>query len=120
VSTALARDLLPSEVSHRDASANAGRAALLVAALTSRPDLLLDATEDRLHQSYRRSAMPASGDLVDRLRADGVAAAISGAGPTVIALSMRSEALDAAEWTPPGWRSARLDVDTAGAVTGSA
>ena len=47
-----------------------------------RPDLLLDATEDRLHQAYRASAMPRSAALVDELRAAGVAAVVSGAGPT--------------------------------------
>ena len=52
-----------------------------------RPDLLLPATEDRLHQDYRRPAYPESADLVDALRARGVPAAISGAGPTVLALT---------------------------------
>ena len=55
-----------------DAAANAGRAALLVEALTRRPELLLPATEDRLHQEYRAPAMPDSAALVERLRADGV------------------------------------------------
>jgi homoserine kinase len=54
--------------------------------LTRRPDLLFAATEDRLHQGYRGSAMPGSLALVERLRADGVAAVVSGAGPTVLAL----------------------------------
>ena len=64
-----------------------GRAALLVEALTRRPELLLAATEDRLHQEYRAPAMPQSVALVNRLRADGVPAVISGAGPTVLALT---------------------------------
>ena len=55
-------------------------------ALTIRPDLLLTATEDFLHQSYRQEAMPASYALMNKLRAAGVAAFISGAGPTVLAL----------------------------------
>ena len=59
VETTVARGLLPDSVSHADAAANAGRAALLVAALIgSRPELLLRATEDRLHQDYREPAMP--------------------------------------------------------------
>ncbi|MGV7591776.1 homoserine kinase, partial [Mycobacterium kansasii] len=63
------------------------RAALMVLALTAHPDLLLDATEDRLHQRYRAASMKESSALVERLRAAGVAAAISGAGPTVLALT---------------------------------
>jgi homoserine kinase len=85
VSTKVARGLLPPTVPHADAARNAGRAALLVAALTAFPDALLDGTEDRLHQDYRAPAMPRSHDLVARLRAAGVPAVISGAGPSVLA-----------------------------------
>src|SRR5215472_8148522 len=81
VSTEMARGLLPDQVPHWDAAWNAGRAALLVAALTARPEALLDATEDRLHQNYRAPAMPATHDLVGRLRGAGLAAVVSGAGP---------------------------------------
>ncbi len=70
---------------HADAARNAGRAALLIAALTARPDALLDGTEDKLHQDYRAPAMPHSHDLVTRLRAAGVPAVVSGAGPSVLA-----------------------------------
>jgi homoserine kinase len=85
VSTKVARGLLPAAVPHADAARNAGRAALLVAALTVRPDALLDGTEDKLHQDYRAPAMPHSLDLVTRLRAVGVPAVVSGAGPSVLA-----------------------------------
>ncbi|MGH3381619.1 MAG: homoserine kinase [Actinoallomurus sp.] len=95
LATERARGLLPETVPHADAAANAGRAALLVAALTAAPHLLLDATEDRLHQSYRAAAMPDSLALVERLRAKGVAAVISGAGPTVLALTFRAGEVDA-------------------------
>lgn len=87
VPTRKARGMLPATVPHADAAYNAARAALLVTALTSRPDLLLDATEDQLHQGYRRTAYPRSLDLVAKLRASGIPAAISGAGPTVLALA---------------------------------
>jgi homoserine kinase len=85
VSTKVARGLLPAAVPHADAARNAGRAALLIAALTARPDVLLDGTEDKLHQDYRAPAMPHSHDLVTRLRAAGVPAVVSGAGPSVLA-----------------------------------
>jgi homoserine kinase len=85
VSTKVARGLLPAAVPHADAARNAGRAALLIAALTARPDVLLDGTEDKLHQDYRAPAMPHSHDLVTRLRAACVPAVVSGAGPSVLA-----------------------------------
>jgi homoserine kinase len=86
LATETARGLLPRTVPHVDAARPALTAALLVEALSRRPDLLLPATEDRLHQDYRAPAMPESTDLVARLRADGLPAVISGAGPTVLAL----------------------------------
>jgi len=80
-----ARRLLPASVGHAAAAANAGRAALLVAALTTRPDLLLPATEDFLHQQYRQPVYPRSFALVTRLRSAGVPAVVSGSGPSVLA-----------------------------------
>jgi len=91
VSTSKARKLLPETVPHADAAANAGKAALLVHALSHRPDLLLTATEDMIHQRYRSSVMAKSFELVERFRAAGVAAVISGAGPTVLVLHTSSE-----------------------------
>src|SRR5439155_17807306 len=86
-STEVARGLLPDTVPHADAALAAGRAALLVAALTGTPQALFDATEDRLHQSYRAPAMPNSARLVADLRAAGLPAVISGSGPTVLVLA---------------------------------
>lgn len=84
--THVTRGLIPAKVPHSDAAFAAGRAALAVHALTAAPDLLLAGTADRLHQDYRESAWPESMALVRRLRSCGVAAAVSGAGPTVLAL----------------------------------
>lgn len=86
LNTAHARTLLPAMVSHSEAAANSARAAILSIALTQRPDLLLTGTEDRLHQRYRQPAYPASYALVAALRDGGLAAAISGAGPSVLVL----------------------------------
>ena len=86
LSTGKARRMLPETVPHKDAAINAGRAALLVHALSVHPELLFAATEDHLHQEYRREAMPRSVDLVRKLRGAGVAAMISGAGPSVLVL----------------------------------
>jgi homoserine kinase len=116
-STEQARGLLPATVAHNDAARNAGRAALLVAALTGTPQALLAATEDRLHQAYRQPAMPESSDLVDRLRGSGYPAVISGAGPTVLVLARGDvEAEAAAALAPPRWRVERPGVDAVGAV----
>jgi homoserine kinase len=90
-STEVTRGLLPAEVPHADAAFTVGRAALAVHAFTAAPHLLLSATEDRLHQPYRRPAYPATARLVDTLRAAGVAAAVSGAGPTVLAMPASGE-----------------------------
>nr|WP_165849888.1 homoserine kinase [Mycobacterium uberis] len=90
-STVETRVLLPAQVSHDDARFNVSRAALLVVALTERPDLLMAATEDVLHQPQRASVMPASAEYLRLLRRHKVAATLSGAGPSIIALSIQSE-----------------------------
>ncbi len=86
--TVTARQVLPAMVPHADAAANSARAALLVAALTRQSDLLMDATEDFLHQGYRAAAMPATTRLIAALRAAGLPAVVSGAGPAVLVLGM--------------------------------
>ncbi len=86
ISTSKARKMLPDLITHSDAVKNSANAALLVHALQQRPDLLHSATEDFLHQSYRAEAMPSSFALLIKLRKAGVAAFISGAGPTVLVL----------------------------------
>ncbi len=85
-STAHTRGLLPDTVSHGDAAFNVSRAALAVVAMTQRPDLLLPATCDRLHQTQRAPALPLTTAWIARLRAVGIAATVSGAGPTILAL----------------------------------
>jgi homoserine kinase len=109
--TAEARAALPTAVPHTEAAYNAGRAALLVHALTTDPALLLPATEDRLHQNYRAPGMPASAALLTRLRAAGVPAVVSGAGPTVLALASVPNDIDPGM----GWAARTLSVDVAGA-----
>jgi homoserine kinase len=84
--TAQARAALPRTVPHADAAFNAGRSALLVYALTAAPDLLFEATEDRLHQGYRAPGMPETAAMVEALRGLGAPAMVSGAGPTVLVL----------------------------------
>lgn len=124
LATAEARLALPPAIVHADAAANSARAALLIAALTCDPGLLMAGTEDFLHQRYRAPAMPATADLIDRLRTAGIPAVVSGAGPSVLAFTLAG--------TQPGpdavrriagaarasWRVHVLDVDRDGATVG--
>ncbi|HVW40698.1 MAG TPA: homoserine kinase [Amycolatopsis sp.] len=111
-STAATRGLLPAQVSHADAAFTASRAALAVYALTSRPDRLLAATEDRLHQDYRAPAYPATARLVGALREADVAATVSGAGPSVLALTTDGIIPGSVDVT--GFDVVELPVDLAG------
>jgi homoserine kinase len=108
VSTRVARAVLPGRVAHEDAAFTVGRAALMVHALTAQPTLLFEATADRLHQAHRAPVMQETVDLLDDLRAEGVAATVSGAGPSILILATTSLAgmLD----IPPHWRVLPLAV----------
>lgn len=92
LSTSKARKMLPESIAHADAVENSINTAVLVQALQHRPDLLFKATADYLHQSYRSEAMPQSFALMSKLRSAGVAAFISGAGPTVLVLHAGADA----------------------------
>jgi homoserine kinase len=128
LSTSVARGLLPAVVSHADAAHAAGRSALLVHALTREPALLFEGTEDRLHQAQRGPAMPESAALLGRLRADGHAAVVSGAGPCVLTLAVlghdehvgdpgsAAEVRALRHRTPEGWECLPMRVDHTGAV----
>jgi homoserine kinase len=146
VRTDMARGLLPDAVPHKDAAANSGRSALLIAALTqhgtltgalteglggeaasvgAEESLLLDATQDWLHQGYRAAAMPQTYALVRALRAVGIPAVVSGAGPSVLAFlgvpgsSGNRHHLDSlgsiVRETGIAWHVSSLDVEREGA-----
>jgi len=117
LSTTTARGLLPRRVPFADASATAGRAALLVVALGGRADLLAVATAEWLHQGARAPAMPATAHLVQRLRDGGVAAVVSGAGPSVLALTTAARAREVADLQAPGFVTLQPGVDLGGART---
>ena len=116
LATSTARAVLPDHVPHAEAALNSARAALLVEAVTRRPDLLLPATREWLHQEQRRAALGASMELVDRLRERGHAAVISGAGPSVLVLSTRAGADAVAALVPgQGWQVLRPGIAGTGA-----
>lgn len=121
MSTELARSLQPEHVPHEDAIFNVSRSSLLIAALTQSPELLLEATEDRLHQDYRAEAMPETSALIGHLRGAGFAAVVSGAGPSILVLCddprarLRAVDLVAAKQETP-WQAHMLAVDFQGAT----
>jgi len=125
MSTALARSLQPTSVPHEDAVFNVSRSALLVAALVQSPELLLAATEDKLHQNYRAKAMPETDRLISALRDEGFPAVVSGAGPSILVLcSDPAQRLAAAELvaerSETTWQPLLLAVDFLGATVQSA
>lgn len=121
MSTALARSLQPESVPHEDAIFNVSRSALLIAALIQSPELLLAATEDKLHQNYRAKAMPETDALIRVLRGHGLAAVVSGAGPSILVLgsdpAQRLVAADLiARHAETPWDCLMLAVDFRGAT----
>ena len=122
LATRAARGVLPATVPHADAAFNAGRSALLVHALAQEPALLFDATEDRLHQEYRSGVMASTWELVRGLREQGIAATVSGAGPTVLALHTVEErdevaaVVDQLVGDSPRWMALQPGIDSVGAT----
>jgi homoserine kinase len=119
MSTSVARSLQPLHVPREDAVFNVSRSALLIAALTQSPELLMAATQDKLHQSYRAQAMPETDRLVQALRGEGLAAVVSGAGPSVLVLcdgpGQRLRAADfVASRIDTPWEALMLAVDFKG------
>jgi homoserine kinase len=90
LSTAYARSVLPAQVSRTDAIFNCSRTALLAYALQNRQyDLLATAMDDRLHQPYRAALVPGMVDAIAAASAAGaLGVALSGAGPTLLALAL--------------------------------
>jgi homoserine kinase len=118
---------LPEKVAYADALSNVARAALLPSALGSTPTaqtnaMLLNATQDRLHQDYRRDLYPDSWQLMTHLRSRGYAAVISGAGPCVLVLHSSQADNDIRditdrEWLSTGrWKMLPVGIDTRGVV----
>ena len=120
LATERARKVLPDSVPRRDAGLNSARAALLMYAVSHDPAYLHDATRDWLHQEYRRGAFESSMALVDDLRADGHAAVISGAGPSVLVLTTTPAAvLRRGSSAVDGFAGQVLDIPASGVeVTG--
>ena len=122
--TAQARSVLPAEVSRADAVFNCSRTALFLYALqTRRYDLLATAMDDRLHQPYRAALVPGMTDAMTAAYAAGaLGVALSGAGPTLLAIAQENIAAvaaslhDAFQSHGIACQTRRLRVDTTGAT----
>lgn len=115
------RAALPANVTHAEAAAGAARAALLATAvITSDSGLLRTAMDDRLHQPFRLPLLPGSARLIEDAYDHGAAgAALSGAGPSVLAICdspMSAHSVEKA-WNAAGvaGMATRLRFDTGGA-----
>jgi homoserine kinase len=111
VSTSSARRVLPATVPREDAVFNVGQAALTAMAFTQRPELLLIALHDRLHEDARASMMPGSAAALSELRRANVPACLSGAGPSVLAFEREQNPMPD---PPDGWRAIRPGVRAKG------
>ncbi|WEV42676.1 homoserine kinase [Bifidobacterium sp. ESL0682] len=144
LSTQKAREALPQKLPYKDAVFNISRVALLPAAMnpmniagaetegSENPDdvahhdlaskanaMLFAATQDKLHQPYRKGLMQPSWDLIETLRAKGFAAAVSGAGPCVLVLhygdaSTQIDEIAASQLASGHWRVLHLPVSSQG------
>ncbi|GAB6991387.1 homoserine kinase [Paenibacillus pini] len=94
LATSAARRVLPDQISRQDAVYNISRSSLLVAALSSgKLEYLRTAMSDRLHQPYRASLVPGMSEILqDAVNHGALGVALSGAGPTLLALVNRNEA----------------------------
>jgi homoserine kinase len=118
MATTTARKALPAQVQLDAVIFNLSRAGLMAHALRDRPDLLLDATEDALHQRARSGIYPDSMDLVDALRGRGLPALVSGAGPAVMVLGHEAgHGVDAVSaLAPAGWDVVSVPISPTGAA----
>jgi homoserine kinase len=87
--TAETRNVLPIDVQRKDAVFNLQRVALFGAAIEAGAyDLLWDAMQDRLHQAHRQSLVPGLVEALATPRQPGLlGVALSGSGPSVVALT---------------------------------
>jgi homoserine kinase len=90
ISTNQARNVLPEFIPMKDAAQNIGRAMLVTEAFRTKDlELLGKAMTDTLHQPYRLSLIPGAQQAIDMAKRSGAAAALSGAGPSIIAFSSK-------------------------------
>jgi homoserine kinase len=117
LATSMARDVLDGQVLRSDATHNVARAGLLVHAMSANPEYLFPATADALHQDARAHIYPETTALIALLRAQNIAAVVSGAGPAVLMLIDKSQPAQLevlAGLLPADWTSVAVPVDQEG------
>ena len=114
--TEAARLALPREVPMSDAVATAARSALVLLALTERPELLAEALRDRLHQPYRLASMPATARAFEEQRAAGVPVCLAGSGPSLLVFETPGRRTQAP--ASGDWRIVHASVALEGAILG--
>jgi len=107
LSTAAARQVLPPNYSRADAIFNTAHFGLLVRALeTGNRDWLKVAMQDRIHQPYRQSLIKGYAEVRQAaIEAGAYEMVISGAGPTLLALTNQTQALAVVEAMSKTWQS---------------
>ncbi len=113
LSTAEARRVLPSTYDRRDAIFNAAHLGLLLRGLqTAEPDWLATALQDRIHQPYRQSLIPGYEAVqIAALEAGAYGMVISGAGPTLLALTNSAAAAAVQTAMKKAWEDVGITAD---------
>jgi homoserine kinase len=125
LSTNVARQVLPTEISRADAIFNISHLGLLLRALSTGNTSWLQASlQDRLHQPYRKSLIKGYDEVsTAALNAGAYGMVISGAGPTLLALTDTSHSLDVVAAMATAWKNVgvaaqvrALNIDNNGAT----
>ena len=119
--TTLARSVLPEQLSRADAIYNIAHGALVLKALELGDERLLrNAMQDRLHQNYRKHLVKDYDQIEALVRTTGAAFCLSGAGPTLLCITLNdnleeklAKKLDSV--TSANWKMLPLHVDFQGA-----
>lgn len=115
--THTARAALRDMVTHADAVATIGAAATLAVALAMGDvAALFDATADVFHQPARAELMPDSAALLSAMRGAGIAAFLSGAGPSVGAFLAPGQDAPAMALIPDAWDRRVVAIDPKGVM----
>ncbi len=125
LSTAEARQVLPTEYSRADAIFNSAHLGILLRGLeTGRGEWLKTGMEDKIHQPYRKSLIKGYENVHSAaLNAGAYEMVISGAGPTLLALTNLSRSSTVVKTMADAWKNhgvvtevKPLEIDTKGAV----
>jgi homoserine kinase len=125
LSTQAARSVLPQQCSYSDAIFNLSHLGLLIKGLeAARGEWIQAALQDRLHQPYRIALIPGFAEVYSAaMEAGAEGLVISGAGPTLLALSMADAASTVVDQIRTVWRQsgttaqvATTQIDPHGAI----